>query len=117
MPVSNATMAYYLPIQLRVGGPARRPLKGVPRYLCGGRPIGAVIEGIEAQGMRSAATDERSAEVASIEKWSSEVSGVTLEERFFCLNWTHALRLQNLKRGEPDPSLFVVPADYTYKSQ
>lgn len=77
-----------------------------------------VIEGIEGQGRRWVpVSEEQPTPTASWEKWSSEALGLILEQRLVGPNWTHTLRLQNLKPGEPDPGLFVIPPDYTVQAQ
>lgn len=77
-----------------------------------------VFEGIEGQGTRWApVSEEQPTPTASLEKWSFDALDLILEQRLVGPNWSHTLRLQNLKRGEQDPALFVVPADYTIQEQ
>jgi hypothetical protein len=99
-----------------VGGgfPAGRGLpKGKTKWKTQEEALGVrVIEGIETQGMRWVSTlEEQPALVASRERWSSEVLGLTLEEKVVGPTWAHMVKLQNLYRSEPDPALFVVPPD------
>ena len=74
------------------------------------------IEGVETHGTRWVQTSEDEPTLkASFERWSSEALTLTAEEKFVSPNWTHTAVLQNIKRGEPDSALFVVPADYTVR--
>jgi hypothetical protein len=81
------------------------------------------IEGISVQGMRGTTTwpvnsQGNDAVFATItEEWTSEEMGVevlrkTNDPRF----GEQFQRFTNIVRGEPSPSLFQVPADYTIKN-
>jgi hypothetical protein len=77
------------------------------------------IEGLRADGQRTTWTlepgrigNERPIVIVH-EVWSSPELGITLRSRDLDpLTGEENYRVQNLKRGEPDASLFRVPADY-----
>jgi hypothetical protein len=104
-------------------GPARLPLwSRVPEM---GRvkeeSLGTqVIEGVQAEGTRTRMTTPAGAQgndrplVHVCDRWHSQELALTLVSD--CTDPRSGrviLRLQNLDRGEPDPALFEVPADYT----
>ncbi|MEW6704963.1 MAG: hypothetical protein AB1430_08945 [Pseudomonadota bacterium] len=77
------------------------------------------LEGLKAEGRRTTWTidagrigNEKPIVIVQ-EVWVSPELGITLRSRDFDPTMGEALyRLHNLKRGEPDASLFRVPADY-----
>lgn len=81
-----------------------------------------VIEGVEAEGKRSTMTipagaigNERAIEIVSESWYSPELQTVILSKRNDPQTGETTFRLTNIRRGDPDASLFQVPADYTVK--
>ncbi len=73
-----------------------------------------LVEGVEVEGIRTVQTSEEQPDLTAIhETWTSGSLGVTFTIDASGPGWTHTARLRNLERGEPDPALFVIPADYT----
>jgi len=80
------------------------------------------IEGVQTEGERTLYTtpagqigNERPIEVVSERWYSLELQTVVLSRRNDPRFGETVYRLTNIRRGEPDPSLFQVPADYTIK--
>jgi hypothetical protein len=84
-------------------------------------PLGTrVIEGIEATGTRRTTTipagaigNELPIEIVSERWYSEQIKTVVMTRRSDPRSGEQTYRLTNIVLGEPDPSLFVVPADYT----
>ena len=83
-----------------------------------------VIEGLLCNGMRMTMTlpagaigNDRDI-VSTTETWSSQELGVMVSRKSSDLRMGDVVtRLTNISRAEPNPSLFVVPADYTIQDQ
>jgi hypothetical protein len=80
------------------------------------------IEGVLAQGHRTTTTIAAGAIgndlpiVVTSEEWTSpDLQVLVLTERKDPRNGDSTYRLLNINRGDPDPSLFQVPADYVMK--
>lgn len=80
------------------------------------------IEGIEVEGKRSVTTipvgaigNERPIEIVSESWYSPELQTTVMSKRTDPTSGETTYRLTNLRRGEPDASLFQVPPDYTVK--
>jgi hypothetical protein len=80
------------------------------------------IEGVTVQGHRTRTTIAAGAIgndlpiVITSEQWfSPDLQVQVLTERKDPRNGDSSYRLSNIRRGDPDPSLFQVPADYTIK--
>jgi hypothetical protein len=81
-----------------------------------------IIEGIEAEGTRTTLTipagrigNERPIEIVSERWYSPELQTVVMTKRSDPRFGETIYRLTNIQRGEPSPSLFVPPPDYTVK--
>jgi hypothetical protein len=81
------------------------------------------IEGVQATGTRRVVTIEAGAigneqpiQIVSERWYSPELQTVVLTKRSDPRTGEHTYRLTNIVRGEPDPSLFQVPADYTIET-
>ncbi|MBV9211198.1 MAG: hypothetical protein JOZ52_11240 [Acidobacteria bacterium] len=80
------------------------------------------IEGVEAEGMRSTITipagrigNDRALEIVS-ERWYSKALQVVVMSKHSDPRMGETVyRLTNIKRNEPDASLFKVPSDYTVR--
>jgi hypothetical protein len=78
-----------------------------------------VIEGVQAEGTRTTTTippgqigNERPIEIVS-ERWYSPELDMTVMTRHYDPRTGETLyRLTDIRREEPDPSLFQVPSDY-----
>ena len=72
-----------------------------------------MIEGIEFEGTRITQTSEGEPVLThTVERWySDELKLIGLVEISGPYE-TGTVRLQNLRRQEPDPTLFKIPADY-----
>jgi hypothetical protein len=86
-------------------------------------PLGTqVIEGVTAEGKRTIETipagsigNETPIEIVS-ERWYSEELGVVVKTvRNDPLSGQNVYQLKNIRRSEPSPDLFQVPADYAVK--
>ncbi len=80
------------------------------------------VEGVQAEGERTLYTipagqigNERPIEVVSERWYSPELQTVVLSRRNDPRFGETVYRLTNIRRDEPDPSLFQPPADYTIK--
>ena len=78
------------------------------------------IEGIEADGTRSTISipvgeigNDQALEIVTERWYSNELQEVILSKRSDPLQGNHTYRLTNIVRGEPAPSLFQPPADFT----
>jgi hypothetical protein len=72
------------------------------------------IEGFEATGGRITRISEDQPPLrASDEAWTSKEAGLRLRAEASGPGWKHTVKIQNIRRGEPDPGLFVIPPDYT----
>jgi hypothetical protein len=82
-----------------------------------------MMEGVTAEGTRTVSTipagqigNERPIDVVS-EEWNSKDLQMTIMSRHSDPRTGETTyRVANIRRGEPDPSLFQVPADYTVKA-
>jgi hypothetical protein len=81
------------------------------------------IEGVQATGTRRVVTIEAGAigneqpiQIVSERWYSPELKTIVLTRRSDPRTGDHTYRLTNIVRGEPDPSLFQVPADYTVEA-
>lgn len=81
------------------------------------------IEGVQATGTRRVVTIEAGAigneqpiQIVSERWYSPDLKTVVLTKRSDPRTGEHTYRLTNIVRGEPDPSLFQVPADYTVET-
>jgi len=81
-----------------------------------------MIEGIEAEGKRTVTTipagaigNERAIEIVSESWYSPELQTTVMSKRSDPTSGETMFRLTNIRRGEPDASLFQVPSDYTVK--
>jgi hypothetical protein len=78
-----------------------------------------VIEGVNAQGVRSTRTisigeigNEKPIEIVT-EIWTSpDLKTIVMSKRTDPRSGEQTFRLTNIVRSEPDPSLFTVPADF-----
>jgi TonB family protein len=80
------------------------------------------IEGVEAEGKRTTTTipadaigNERPIEMVSETWYSPELQTTIMSKRSDPRTGETTYRLTNIRRGEPDASLFQVPSDYTVK--
>ncbi|MEO6723879.1 MAG: energy transducer TonB, partial [Blastocatellia bacterium] len=80
------------------------------------------IEGIEAEGKRTTVTipagaigNERPIEMINETWYSSELQTTIMSKRTDPRMGETIFRLTNIRRGDPDASLFQVPSDYTVK--
>lgn len=78
------------------------------------------IEGVQATGTRRTVTiaagvigNEQPIQIVSERWYAPELKTVVLARRSDPRMGDHTYRLTNILRGEPDPSLFQVPSDYT----
>lgn len=78
-----------------------------------------VIDGIETDGMRSVTTvaagtvgNEKPIETISETWFSPELRTIILTKRTDPQMGDYVFQLKNIKREEPDASLFIIPADY-----
>jgi hypothetical protein len=82
-----------------------------------------VVEGVSAEGVRTTRTipagqigNERALEITS-EVWTSpELQMVILSKRNDPRFGETVYKLTDIKRAEPDPSLFQVPANFSIKN-
>lgn len=81
-----------------------------------------MIEGVEAEGKRTVTTipvgaigNERAIEIVSESWYSPELQTTVMSKRSDPTSGETMFRLTNIRRGEPDASLFQVPSDYTVK--
>lgn len=81
-----------------------------------------VIEGVEAEGTRETFTipageigNEQPINIVTESWYSPELQVTVMRKHTDPRNGEMTYRLTNLRRGEPDHSLFEVPADYTVK--
>jgi hypothetical protein len=74
-----------------------------------------IIGGLECEGVRIIYTDsDTPGRTAIYEHWTAPSLGLmVLVTSSLPGGITHTARIENLVRGEPDPSLFVIPPDYT----
>jgi hypothetical protein len=86
-------------------------------------PLGTqIIEGVTAEGWRTTETipagaigNETPIEIVS-EKWYSEELGVVVKtSRNDPMSGQTVYQLKNIRRGEPSPDFYQLPADYTVK--
>lgn len=80
------------------------------------------IEGVEAEGKRTTTTipagavgNERPIEMITETWYSPELQTTIMSKRSDPRTGESIFRLTNIRRGEPDASLFQVPSDYTVK--
>ena len=80
------------------------------------------IEGVEAEGKRTTVTipagavgNERPIEMVTETWYSPELQTTIMSKRSDPRTGETTFRLTNIRRGEPDASLFQVPSDYTVK--
>lgn len=80
------------------------------------------MEGIEVEGKRTVTTipagaigNERPIEIVSESWYSPELQTVIMSKRTDPTSGETNYRLTNIRRGDPDASLFQVPSDYTVK--
>ena len=100
-----------------------RTRTGVPTFNSNTESLGKqMIEGIEAEGKRTVTTipvgaigNERAIEIVSESWFSPELQTVIMSKRTDPTSGETTYRLTNIRRGEPDASLFQVPSDYTVK--
>ena len=100
-----------------------RTRTGVPTFNSNTESLGKqMIEGIEAEGKRTVTTipvgaigNERAIEIVSESWYSPELQTVIMNKRTDPTAGETTYRLTNIRRGEPDASLFQVPSDYTVK--
>ncbi len=109
------------------GQVAGQPVQGVrmrmPAFNTNTESLGKqMIEGIEAEGKRTVTTipvgaigNERSIEIVSESWYSPELQTTVMSKRTDPTSGETTFRLTNIRRGEPDASLFQVPSDYTVK--
>ena len=72
------------------------------------------IEGIAFEGTRVTRTaPEYPGTVAFDESWNSKELRLTGLAFGSGLNWSYTAKIENVDRGEPDPSLFIIPSEYT----
>ena len=81
------------------------------------------IEGISAEGHRYTTTWPVNSQgndaplVSASESWTAAELGLVIVQKMNDLrNGETVRRFKNINRGEPDPSLFQMPADYTVRS-
>ena len=102
---------------------AVRARTGFPAFNSNTESLGKqMIEGIEAEGKRTVTTipvgaigNERAIEIVSESWYSPELQTVIMNKRTDPTSGETTYRLTNIRRGEPDASLFQVPSDYTIK--
>jgi hypothetical protein len=76
------------------------------------------IEGIEVKGTRTVQISEDEPNLkANQEMWTSRSLGLKMLIDASGPDWRHVAKLQNVRLGEPDPSLFVIPSDYKIQGQ
>jgi hypothetical protein len=96
-------------------------MKALPRPES--EPLGTkVIEGVEAAGTRSTVTipagqmgNEKPLAIVTERWYSSELNTVVMSRHSDPRMGETTFRLTQISRGEPERSLFEVPADYTVK--
>ena len=78
------------------------------------------IEGVDADGTRSTISipagqigNDQALEIVTERWYSPELQEVILSKHSDPLNGDHTYRLTNINRGEPSPSLFQPPTDFT----
>jgi hypothetical protein len=77
-----------------------------------------VIDGVEVEGTRMVRTSaDQPPLIAIYEIWRSGSLGVTFLVETSGPDWKHTAKLQKLNRYEPDPALFVIPADYAIQER
>ncbi len=108
MPPDRAKVPILEGITTAAAGPARKEVLGT-----------RTIEGLNCQGERNTSTIEAGAigndrPISSVsERWySPELQVMVMTSRSDPRTGTDEFRLSNVRRGEPDPSLFQVPASY-----
>jgi hypothetical protein len=81
-----------------------------------------MMEGVAADGMRSVGTipagqmgNERPIEIVTEQWYSKDLKMTVMSRRADPRSGETIYRVSGIRRGEPDPSLFQVPADYTVK--
>lgn len=81
-----------------------------------------MIEGVEAEGKRTVTTipagaigNELPIQIVSESWYSPELQTTVMSKRSDPTSGETMYRLTNIRRGEPDASLFQVPSDYTVK--
>ncbi len=106
---------------------AVQPLQGMrmrtPAFNSNTESLGKqMIEGVEAEGKRTVTTipagaigNERPIEIVSESWYSPELQTTVMSKRSDPTSGETMFRLTNIRRGEPDASLFQVPSDYTVK--
>ncbi len=95
----------------------------MPQYETKEESLGKqMIEGVEAEGKRKVTTipegaigNERAIEIVSESWYSPELQTVVLSKRNDPTTGETTFRLTNIRRGDPDASLFQVPSDYTVR--
>lgn len=106
---------------------AAQPAQGVrmrmPAFNTNTESLGKqMIEGVEAEGKRTVTTipagaigNERSIEIVSETWYSPELQTTVMSKRTDPTSGETTFRLTNIRRGDPDASLFQVPSDFTIK--
>lgn len=106
---------------------AAQPVQGVrmrmPAFNTNTESLGKqMIEGVEAEGKRTVTTipvgaigNERPIEIVSESWYSPELQTTVMSKRSDPTSGETTFRLTNIRRGDPDASLFQVPSDYTIK--
>ncbi len=107
-------------IGLPADGPIRLPFPGDPRSVSLGEKT---LEGVRATGTRTTVTIPANAignrapiEIVTEQWYSPELDVVMLSEHRDPRVGETRYRLHDISRGDPDPALFRVPADYTVKA-
>ncbi|MBS1788568.1 MAG: energy transducer TonB [Acidobacteria bacterium] len=101
----------------------RMPEMRMPAFNTNTESLGKqTIEGIEVEGKRSVTTipvgaigNERPIEIVSESWYSPELQTTIMSKRTDPTSGETTYRLVNIRRAEPDASLFQVPSDYTVK--
>ena len=71
------------------------------------------IDGIEVEGQRITQTSSNQPSLVAVyDRWYSRDLRVTALAEASGPSGRHTARIQNVRRGEPDPALFNVPADF-----
>ncbi len=105
------------------GEPAQMMKMRAPAFNSNTESLGKqTMEGIEVEGKRTVTTipvgaigNERPIEIVSESWYSPELQTTIMSKRTDPTSGETLYRLTNIRRGDPDASLFQVPSDYTVK--
>ena len=111
------------PLQQVGGMPVEGMRVRLPAFNTNTESLGKqMIEGVEAEGKRTTTTipvgaigNERAIEIISESWYSPELQTTIMSKRTDPTSGETTFRMTNIRRGDPDASLFQIPSDYAIK--